>query len=213
MSPDPVPETLLFDVTQAQTPTLLSGFQAAGADHHASRFPHDATAFGGRLYVNHWVSGLIVADVSDPTRPSELGRFTYPFATSHASKVGVFGAKTIVFEGAESWGAHLRVLDATDPAGIEQIGAVSFRPEVSIHNLELRGSRLYVAWYQDGLRAFDVSTPASPIPIGHFNTWRETDPGRGTSFYEGAIGVRAPGDDRLYVAETSRGLLILAEPP
>jgi hypothetical protein len=213
MSPAPAAETLLFDVTQARSPVLLSRFQAAGADHHASRFPHDATAFSGRLYVNHWGSGLIVADVSDPTRPSELGRFTYPYATSHASKVGAFGGRTIVFEGGEDWDAHLRVLDATDPANIEAIGAVSLRPEVSIHNLELRGQRLYVAWYQDGLRAFDVSVPASPVAIGHYNTWRETDPGRGTSFYEGAIGLRAPGDGRVYVADTSRGLLILGEPP
>ncbi|HZA52246.1 MAG TPA: hypothetical protein VE549_15985, partial [Myxococcaceae bacterium] len=213
MSPDPVTDTLIFDVTQARTPVLRSRFRAPDADHHADRFPHDATAFAGRLYVNHWASGLIAVDVSDPTRPSELGRFVYPSATSHASKVGSFGGRTIVFEGGESWDAHLRVLDATDPASIAEIGAVSLRPEVSIHNLELRGSRLYVAWYQDGLRAFDVSVPASPTAIGYFNTWRESDPGRGASFYEGAIGVRAPGDGRVYVAETERGLLILGEPP
>jgi hypothetical protein len=213
MSPDPTGSTLVFDVTLARTPVLRSRFRMDEADHHAGRFPHDATAFGGRLYLNHWASGLIVLDVIDPTRPAYLGRFVYPSATSHASKVGLFSGRTIVFEGGESWGAHLRVLDATDPASIEEIAAVSLRPEVSIHNLELRESRLYVAWYQDGLRAFDVSTSASPLSIGYFNTWRETDPGRGTSFYGGAIGVRAPGDGRVYVAETERGLLIFAEPP
>jgi hypothetical protein len=213
MSPHPSGQTLLFDVSTAAAPVLLSRFQAADANPAASRFPHDASAVNGRLYVNHWASGLVVADVRDPLNPTEIGRFTYPAATSHASQVGVLGNRTIVFEGGESWGAHLRVLDASDPARIAEIGAVSLRPEVSIHNLALRGNRLYVAWYQDGLRVFDVSQPASPMPIGYYNTWREDDPGRGRSFYEGAIGIRVPGDGRVYLADTSRGLLIFAEPP
>jgi hypothetical protein len=214
MSPDPAGETLIFDVTDATLPSLRWRFQAAGANPAAARFPHDATALGGRLYINHWASGLVVADVSDPTtQPTELGRFIYPDATSHASQAGVIGGKTIVFEGGESWGAHLRVLDATDPEGITQIGRFSLRPEVSLHNLALRGTRLYVAWYQDGLRVFDVSVPASPAPVGYFNTWRESDPGRGKSFYDGAIGIRVPGDGFVYLADVARGLLIFAEPP
>jgi hypothetical protein len=213
MSPGPSGETLLFDVSNAAAPALLSRFQAAGANPLASRFPHDASALDGRLYVNHWASGLVVANVRDPSNPTEIGRFTYPVATSHASQVGVLGGRTIVFEGGESWGAHLRILDASDPAHIAQIGAVSLRPEVSIHNLALRGNRLYVAWYQDGLRVFDVSEPASPNQIGYYNTWREDDPGAGRSFYEGAIGIRVPGDGHVYLADTARGLLIFAEPP
>jgi hypothetical protein len=213
MSPGPAGETLILDVSTAAAPVLLSRFQSAGANPAASRFPHDASALAGRLYVNHWASGLVVADVMDPRQPTEIGRFTYPDATSHASQVGVLGGRTIVFEGGESWGAHLRVLDASDPAHIAQIGEVSLRPEVSIHNLALRRNRLFVAWYQDGLRVFDVSAPQSPALVGYYNTWRETDPGRGSSFYDGAIGIRVPGDGRAYLADVTRGLLIFAEPP
>lgn len=50
------------------------------------------------------------------------------------------------------------------------------------------------------------------MEVGYYNTWREDDPGRGRSFFDGAIGIRAPGDGYIYVAETSRGLMIFDEP-
>lgn len=212
MSPAPNAETLIFDVSTPAMPALLSRFVAQGASAEEGRHPHDATVFGGRLYVNHWASGLVIADVQDPAKPAELGRFTYEDATSHASAVGIIGGRTIVFEGGEDWGAHLRVIDATDPANPTQIGEFALRPEVSLHNMQLVGTRLYVAWYQDGVRVLDVSSPAAPVQVGYYNTWRESDPGRGRSFYDGAIGIRTPGDGYIYVTDLSRGLMIFREP-
>lgn len=212
MSPRPDAEVLIFDIATPAAPVLLSRFRADGASPTQHRHPHDATVFDGRLYVNHWASGLVIADVTDPARPSELGRFSYPDATSHASAVGVFGGRTIVFEGGEDWGAHLRVIDATDPSNPTLIAEYARRPEISLHNMQLVGTRLYVAWYQDGLRVLDVSNPAAPTEIGYFNTWRETDPGRARSFYEGAIGIRTPGDGYLYLTDVTRGLMIFREP-
>jgi hypothetical protein len=79
--------------------------------------------------------------------------------------------------------------------------------------MELVGTRLYMGHYQDGVRVLDVSNPNSVQPVGYYNTWRESDPGRGASFFEGVSDVAVPGDGYLYVAETSRGLVILREQP
>jgi len=75
----------------------------------------------------------------------------------------------------------------------------------------LKGERLYIAHYQHGVRVLDVSVPESPREVAYYNTFRETDPGRGDSFYEGAIGIRVPGDGYVYVVDTSRGLLVFPE--
>jgi hypothetical protein len=212
MSASPTPQTLIFDVTDAKQPVLLSRHQDPSVDPRVATFPHDAMAQGDRLYVNHWRAGLLILDVSDPLNVVKLGQYTYPRATSHTSRVGQFGDRLIAFEGGEDWGAHLRVLDITHPADIRLIGEYRLTPGVSIHNMELKGDRLYLSHYQHGVRVLDVSLPQHPREVAYFNTWRATDRLRGFSFYEGAIGIRLPGDGYLYAVDTSRGLLIFPEP-
>ena len=210
-SPNPDPSVLIYNIENPQAPVLLSRFRATGAGESGSFWPHDMQAVGNRLYVNHWGLGLVVADVTDPTKPKQLGSFSWPYNTSHTSAIGTFNGKTYAFSGDESWDGHLRVLDVTDPAKISQVAEVKGRPEISIHNIVLRGTKLYVSYYQEGVRVYDVSNPAAPVRTAYYNTWRESDPGRGQSFYEGAIGIRAPGDGFIYVAETNRGLMIFKE--
>ncbi|GMT98535.1 hypothetical protein KH5H1_26540 [Corallococcus caeni] len=217
VSPGPAPtgETLLFDISTPLQPVLLSRFTAADTE---SAFPsaHDSFAYQDRLYVNHFSAGYVVFDVKDPMSPLELGHYTFEsdnsYATSHASAVGTFAGKTVAFEGGEYQGAHLRVLDVTDPTNIQLMGRYKLRPQTSIHNMILRGTRLYVAHYQEGLRVLDVSVPPRPREIAHFNTFRESDINRGDDLLEGAIGIRVPGDGHVYVVDTARGLLIFNEP-
>lgn len=211
MAPGPSPQTFIFDVTDAKQPVLLSRHQDPSVDPTVASFPHDAFAQGDRLYVNHWRAGFLILDVSDPLNIVKLGQYTYPRATSHTSRVGVFDGRVIAFEGGEDWGAHLRVLDITDPARVERIGEYRLTPGVSIHNMELKGDRLYLSHYQHGVRVLDVSRPAHPREVAYYNTWRETDRQRGSLFYDGAIGIRLPGDGYVYVVDTSRGLLIFPE--
>jgi hypothetical protein len=213
MSPGPVPKTLIFDIQQPAEPTLLGEYMEPGADSTAGvGYPHDALAFDGRLYINHWSSGYVIVDVTDPAHTKRLGSFAYPYATSHANAVGRFGDRLLAFEGGESWGAHLRVLDVTDPAHPKRIGGFRLEDHASIHNMVLKGERLYIAYYQHGVRVLDVSVPEEPKQVAYYNTFRETDPARGESFYEGAIGMRVPGDGYVYVVDTSRGLLMFPEP-
>lgn len=213
MSPGPVPKTLIFDIRQPTDPKLLGEYMVSGADSNSALgYPHDALALDGRLYINHWSSGYVIVDVTDPAHTKRLGSYAYPYATSHANAVGKFGERLIAFEGGENWGAHLRVLDVTDAAHPMRIGEFKMEDNASIHNMVLKGERLYIAHYQHGVRVLDVSVPEEPKQVAYYNTFRETDPGRGESFYDGAIGMRVPGDGYVYVIDTSRGLLIFPEP-
>ncbi len=212
MSPGPLPKTFIFDVTTATEPVLVGEYAEPGADTDPNMgYPHDALAFEGRLYINHWSGGFLITDVSDPASVKKLGAYTYPWATSHANAVGRYGNRVIAFEGGEEWGAHLRVLDVTDASQPKLIGEYRLDARASIHNMLLRGSLLYIAHYQHGVRVLDVSTPERPKPLAHYHTFRESDPDRGQSFYEGAIGIRVPDDGYVYVVDTSRGLLIFPE--
>jgi hypothetical protein len=210
MSPSPSSETLILDITTPREPVLLTRFTVPGGD--TMGYPHDAFAYEGRLYINHWNLGYVILDVRDPNNVQQLGKYRYSNQTSHANAVGTFGGRTIAFEGGENYDAHLRVLDVTEPENVVKLGEFRLRPQASIHNMVLAGTRLYIAWYHEGVRVLDVSNPAEPRQLAYFNTFRETDFERGYSFYEGAIGMRVPGDGYVYVVDTARGLLIFREP-
>jgi len=209
MSPSPVGETLILDVTDAKVAKELGRFRSASAS--SVSYPHDASIFEDRLYVNHWGGGVVVADVANAASPTELGKVVGTSTTSHASQVGRVDGVTYLFEGGEEWGAALSVFNVTQVSSAAKVGGFALRPFVSIHNMLLVGTRLYVAWYQEGVRVLEVSNPAAPSQVGYFNTWRESDPGRGESFYDGAVGIRVPGDGYIYVAEAGRGLMIFQE--
>ena len=174
---------------------------------------HDTFVYEGRLYVSNSYGGYVVVDVTDLDNVRELGAYLRPdFSFSHHSAVGTFAGRTIAFEGGEGNYSHLRVLDVTRPERIVKIGEFrTHRPFTSIHNLILRGNLLYIAWYHDGLRVLDVSNPTRPRQVAHYNTFRETDPHRYESPFEGVLGVRIPGDGHVYVTDSSRGLLIFNE--
>ncbi|MCY1023526.1 LVIVD repeat-containing protein [Pyxidicoccus sp. MSG2] len=210
MAPPPESSTFVFDVSQPLAPVLRQRIQLPLIDSYDG--PHDAFAYGGRLYVNHTAAGYHVVDVSNLEDVKLLGTYPYANSYSHHNAVGTFAGRTIAFEGGEGSGASLRVLDVTDPAHIVKIGQYKLRDVTSIHNMLLVGTRLYVAWYHEGVRVLDVSNPTKPREVAHFNTYRETDPERTDSGAEGAIGIRVPGDGYVYVVDTSRGLLIFDEP-
>ncbi|MFP2905336.1 LVIVD repeat-containing protein [Pyxidicoccus sp. 3LFB2] len=199
---------LIFDISTPTAPVLLNRYLAPSP--HPFPYPHDMFARGGQLYVSHGYAGYVVADASNPSDIRTLGTYTFRNQYSHATAVGTFAGRTIAFEGGENADAHLRVLDITDPAHIVKIGEFRLRSDISIHNMVLVGSRLYLAWYQEGVRVLDVSNPTRPTQVAYFNTYRESDPGR-SDFLDGASGIRVPGDGYLYVVDKSRGLLILRE--
>jgi hypothetical protein len=207
-------QELIFDVSNPLDPTLLTRYTVP-SDENGFGYPHDAFAYQNRLYINQMGQGYYVLDVTDGSNPLPLGSYTYDAAIynpTHANQVGTFAGKTIAFEGGENTNAHLRVLDVTDPAHIVKIGEYAMRPQASIHNMVLRGARLYIAWYIEGLRVLDVSNPTQPWELAHANTFRDSDPGRTEGLFAGAIGIRVPGDGYVYVVDMTRGLLIYREP-
>ncbi|WP_426755969.1 LVIVD repeat-containing protein [Myxococcus sp. Y35] len=208
---DYVGSTRVYDVSTPLAPVLRQVITLP--EQYALGGPHDFFAYQDRLYISNAFGGYSVMDVSDLENVRHLGQYFYPGfgGFAHHSAVGTFAGRTIAFEGGEFPGSHLRVLEVSDPANIVKIGEYRMRYSTSIHNMILKGERLYIAWYHEGLRVLNVANPTQPRQVAHFNTFRDSDPNRGDSPFEGAIGIRVPGDGYVYVVDTSRGLLIFNE--
>ncbi|MCP3137293.1 LVIVD repeat-containing protein [Pyxidicoccus xibeiensis] len=202
--------TFVYDVSNPLRPILLQTITLP--EELSSAGPHDSFAYQGRLYIANGFGGYSVMDVTDLNNVRHLGQYIYPSGYAHHLAVGTFAGQTIAFAGGESMGAHVRVLNVTEPASMVKIGEFRLRPVTSIHNMLLKGTRLYVAWYHEGLRVLDVANPTQPRQIAHYHTFRESDPARGDNVIEGAIGIRVPDDGYVYVVDMSRGLLIFNEP-
>jgi hypothetical protein len=211
MVESPQPGTLMFDISTPSAPRLLHQLSRDRQSPRPLAGP-SAVPYEGLLYVNHGPQGFKVLDVSDPGRVRVLGVYEYK-GHSHSSAVGTFAGRTVAFETGQGPGARLRVLDATNPGSIVKMDEYGLRRVVYPGSLELRGTRLYLAYHHEGVRVLDVSNPSNVREIAYFNTFRETDPGRTDGPEEGATSLHVPGDGYVYVVDTARGLLILTEPP
>jgi hypothetical protein len=200
-----------FDVTHPLTPVRSGMTRVPGEEAGV----HDMFVDGDRIYANNTVAGMVAIDVSGGLdHPVELGRI--PTTFSHTSVAGTAGARPVVLHGDEGFtgidgGAFLRILDGdpSSPTFFTELARYQSRPQVGIHNFQLVGNRLYIAYYQDGVRVIDLSNPARPIEVAHYNTWNPlTAPG---DPFEGALTVQVVGD-LIFVSDDLRGLLILRDP-
>lgn len=199
----------VYDVTAPRAPVRVGAARVPGEVAGI----HDLTVDGDRIYANNTTAGLVAFDVGaglDAVVP--LGQV--PTTYSHASWVGTAGGRTVVLHGDEGMtpegGAFLRVLDGDpgSPTYLDELSRFATRPEVGIHNILMVGDKAYIAYYQDGVRIVDLSTPTAPREVAHHDTW-DFENAPGTSF-EGAVGIRVVGD-LVYVADSQRGLLIFRE--
>lgn len=104
---------------------------------------------------------LVVADVSDPTRPLTLGSETLPYLIRD---VQIAGDHLYVANDA----GGLRILEVIGSAELNEVAAVSFGDRADA--VDLQNGYAYVAARSDGLHVLDVSDPEAPKNVGHHQT-------------------------------------------
>lgn len=194
-SPDGVtpgnPDFRIYDVSDPRNPVQVGAWGAwrelgihptAGTAPLNRNFVHsvivDRTAT--RAYLSYWDLGTVILDISDPSRPSFLGRTTFePGEPGNAHSAWLAKGGNLLVETRESFGAPgsptvgiPAVYDISNPTSPIRLATFS-RPELidlgeTVHDPKVRGSRLYLSWYQEGIVILDVSQPASPTLITQF---------------------------------------------
>src|SRR6266511_361331 len=193
-------EAWIVDVTDPVHPALVSTFgikkdlglnPAAGQGCFAISFGHgmDPSEDGKTLFVSYWDAGFFALDISNPSRPRVLGRFTYPAdADGDAHSTSYDDARQLLFAADEDfckngpgtvpgWG-YLRVIDESNPRAPVQIGefhtpnsygqADPGAGDYVIHNPLVVGTDVYLSWYSDGVRVVDTSDPRNPRELAYF---------------------------------------------
>lgn len=141
-------------------------------------------------YVAYWDLGAVVLDVSDPTDVRYVGRTVYPEDSdgdTHSAVPNEDDSLLVTTDEdfspvdlptkvpGDTWG-FARIWDVTDPTNPTHLSDVTTPHSLtnkrngffSVHNPEIQGDKLYLSWYSDGLRIFDIASPTAPRQIGSY---------------------------------------------
>lgn len=131
---------------------------------------HDLMIVDGLAYLAYWDDGLVILDVGagiaggTPTEPTFVSRINYPAGNTHTA----WRWKDYVFVGDEIFPNRYSPDAPSDPRGfihVIDVGDIFHPrevakyevPEGGAHNVWVEEDVLYVAYYQRGLRAIDLS--------------------------------------------------------
>ena len=193
---------------------------------------HDTTIVEDRVYVAYWSAGLIILD----REALETGKRVQPL--NPLDSIDPWGLQThqafpttdgqFVFVEDEFHSSvpesHLRLYDIRDLQSPKEVAAITLPDSLGApHNLLVSGNRLFVGWYQDGVRVFEYNTsdPEQPsVEPSAFKAVRSTRTSNSGISYDGIWGVRLhecelDGQPRtcVFASDMAYGLLILALEP
>ena len=136
----------------------------------SSKTLHDLIVQDGYAYLSYWDDGVVMLDVGagthggTPTQPVMVSQFSYPIGNTHTA----WRSGRYLFLGDEifppDWDpdkpiearGYIHVVDYDDPEHPHEVARYEV-PEAGAHNIWVDGDRLYVGYYQAGLRVVDIS--------------------------------------------------------
>ncbi len=196
-----------MDVYSLNTPTNPSLIYS----YNASQV-HDAFVRNDSAYLNCGNAGFKIYDFSNVNQmgdqPTLLGALTsYPDAGyNHSGWLSKDG--TIYAMQDENHGYDVKILDVSDFNNISVLSTFNsgVHPQSMAHNGIIKEDLLYLPYYHDGLRVFDISDPSNPTQISYYETYLCGD----HSSYKGAWGVYPyfPSGN-IIVSDMQSGLFLL----
>ncbi len=148
----------VIDISTPAAPQTVARFSAG------SSFLHDVYVRDGLAFLSHWDAGLVILDVGNgvaggsPSSPTEVSRISTTGGQTH--NAWYWPQAGYVFVGEEDFDTPgiMHVVDASDlsvPVEVASFSVTGITP----HNfwLDEAGGILYMAWYETGIRALDVS--------------------------------------------------------
>ncbi|MCB0516239.1 MAG: choice-of-anchor B family protein [Chitinophagales bacterium] len=194
---------LVCSLEDPESPQLLLNYDGL-------YYAHDVFVKNDTAYLNCGEQGLYIVDFTNVSNPQILGFISqygaFGQGYNHSGWVSPDG-KYYAFAD-ETWGLPLKIVDVSNIYDPEIISTFSSEtnPRAIAHNLMWRDHYIFVSYYYDGLRVFDVQNPAEPEQIAHYSTSKDDD----YLSYEGAWGVYAFLPSRkILISDMQEGLFVI----
>lgn len=187
----------IFDIINPAAPVKVGEFQPF--------YYHDVTIRRDTLYAyGIYGNGIDIINVANKSAPSLIGRFNYPGSGAHNGELSHDGKH--LFIGDEIGSApHTRVFDVSNPHNVQFVDDMIVDPLSISHNCYRKNNILYIAHYDRGVRAWDITDPENPFEAGFYDT--EPDPDGG---FGGCWTAYPMPSGRVIASDMTRGLFVLS---
>lgn len=207
-------DIVVLDIsTDPAQPQLLSRLllrnSASGIE---SGYVHDIYVKDNIAYCSYGGDDIYgVWDFNEPTQPVLIGAIETPVG-QHSSWVTEDGKYAV--SAAEAFDAPLLIIEVDDVTNMEVVQELKMPLLANKdhynnmpHNPFIKGDRLYVSYYADGLQVFDISDPLQPMRIG----WYDTEPCNSAyNIFEGNWGVYPFFESgKIIASDLHHGLFVL----
>ncbi|MCK6692646.1 MAG: choice-of-anchor B family protein [Thermoanaerobaculia bacterium] len=166
---------LVLDVSNnPDQPSVLAAVSLPGG------YIHDSYVRGDTVYASSGFAGYYVYDMTEPSKPKVLASLPGTGGYHHNSWLSPDGRFAYCTEEIPT-GRPILVVDLQELAdnNIEIRGSF-FDPQLPAgennaipHNVYVKGHLLFDSQYEDGLLVYDISDPADPKLIAHYDTHPE----------------------------------------
>ncbi|MBO0874824.1 MAG: hypothetical protein J2P19_15665 [Pseudonocardia sp.] len=180
--------TSVVDVSDPARPRVVTQVETPAGTHS-----HKVQVVDDIMVVNHernpaepnateWSAGLKFFDISDPSRPKEIGFFPTPGKGTH--RMTYLEPPYIYLSGSDHGYSDqfLIIVDAGDPSrpvevgrwwlpgmriGAGEVPGWPRRRRYAHHHANVRGDRAYATWWDAGLVILDIADPSAPRLVSH----------------------------------------------
>jgi choice-of-anchor B domain-containing protein len=172
----------VFDVqaNPANPPLLAQSWRGTGRDCHDS-FSRNNLLYSADGYSTQWRI-VDIGGIRSGAPPTLIGETAAkPGMYAHSGWLSDDSRYLFTFE--ESNVEDINVFDVSNPSAPLNVKTFQWSGDATakskVHNGQVKGNLLYVAYYDAGFRVFDIANPLNPIEVGKYETWRDPD-GDGT---------------------------------
>ena len=155
----------IINIDDPKNPQRVGKFELDTPGHSI----HDVWVVDGIAYSSNWDDGVVMVDVGNGiaggsiTNPVQITSYAYPSGWNHAAfpyhseETG----KRYIIAGDEAFpdgnpAGWIHFIDVTDLENPKEVARYEV-PEAGTHNLWVEDDKLYIAYYQGGLRVVDIS--------------------------------------------------------
>lgn len=172
----------VLSLQQPDKPTLLSSLQPPVSDGQPLfDFVHDAAVYRDTVFCSTGSNGLFVFDYKNPAQPQLIRALVdYPEKGFNHSPAYDPARKLVSFTD-ESAGTAVKLYSSSTFSFWQQRSLIRSNVGALAHKSYFKGHTLWVAYYHDGVRAFDISDPANVTPLAWYDTYEQQN-------YSGILG-------------------------
>ena len=159
-----------YRILDASNPLFLTELSGTPHPKAACVFAdaHDSYVRGNLAYVANLSGGFMILDITNRATPNILSVNPYPGCFTHSMRVTADGK--YMFTTDELADGHLKVWDVQNSAAPFMVTEYPL-PGRIIHNVFIKGNWLFVSYYTDGVRVFDITDPTLPTEVGWLDTY------------------------------------------